>query len=119
MCAGLWGNVGGVYVPGREQWDGGECDVGGNAEQWNYDSGGQSDAGDDYGVGDSLRLAVRVDGHRREPVAFLLGRFASGLSMQGKAIELRSNGQPRAAVPTFISLGLHILERGKHYGECD
>ena len=42
----------------------------------------------------------------------------------GKAVELRSNGQPRAAVPTFICLFVFwvyiFLQRGgKHYGECD
>jgi len=54
MRAGLWRNFGGVHFHRRQQRDSGERDGGRDAEQWDHDSGGQSDGGDDYGVGDSL-----------------------------------------------------------------
>jgi hypothetical protein len=73
LRADLWGNVGRIHVPGREQRDGGERDGGRNAEQWDHNPGGQSDGGDDYGLGDSLELAVRDWGPSAKAGGFFVG----------------------------------------------
>jgi hypothetical protein len=46
---------------------------------------------------------------------FYWGALRVILSMQGNAIELRSNGQPRAAVPTFSFSILQICWQGENF----
>ena len=89
-----------------------ECDGGGNTEQWDYDSGGQSDGDDDYGLGDSLGLAVRLGWPPAKAGGFFVGRFLSGLN-RGKGIRAAlQNGTAEGGCPHFYLLicflGLHI-----------